>query len=73
MRLTKIDKVDQLIFFQILFAVTMAVGLVAFALFYENTTEAEKAILIFVQSFLMIRITIIQRQVIGLTEASSKN
>ena len=73
MRLTKIDKVDQLIFSQILFAVTMAVGLVAFALFYENMTEAEKAILIFVQSFLMIRVTIIQRQVVGLTEASSRN
>ena len=73
MRLTKIDKVDQLIFFQILFAVTMAVGLVAFALFYENMTELEKFVLIAVQSFLMIRVTIIQRQVVGFTEASSRN
>ena len=73
MRLTTFDKVDQLIFFQILFAVTMAVGLVAFALFYENMTELEKFVLIAVQSFLMIRVTIIQRQVIGLTEASSRN
>ena len=73
MRLPEIDKVDQLICFQVLFAVTMAVGLVAFALFYENMTEAEKAILILVQSFLMLRVTTIHRQVVGLTEASSRN
>ena len=73
MRLTKIDKVDQLIFFQILFAVPMAAGLVAFAFFHENMTEAAKAILILVQSFLMLRVTTIHRQVVGLTEASSRN
>ena len=73
MKLSKIDKVDQLISFQILFAVTMAVGLVAFALFYENMTEVEKFVLIAVQSFLMIRVIIIQRQVVGLTEANSRN
>ena len=73
MRLPKIDKVDQLIFFQILFAFTMAVGLVVFALFYENMTEVETFVLIAVQSFLMLRVTIINRQVVGLTEANGKN
>ena len=46
MRLSKIDKVDGLIFFQISFAVTMAIGLVAFALLYEKMTEVEKFVLI---------------------------